>query len=245
MRFVHFVWLVECYRNFRDDVQQFLLIAPIWPTQTWYPALLTLSVMKPILLPAMNNLLYLVNKPTVHPMGKKLRFAAWILSASISEREAFLSKQPNWCALPGRRGQKSNIDLRGRNSVAGVAKNKLIHFKQLQHRWQISCQSSLVQAKAVARWTCTDLLFHPLFMWLKRIWLGSILLLVGVWRVSMNVKPLLLDISLLGMYLKWQVICHHKVHYKIWASRHWHKNCYGMHFSLSSEGTNSVSVKHK
>ena len=55
----------------RHNVQQFLLIAPIWPTQTWYPALLTLSVMKPILLPAMNNLLYLMNKPTVHPMGKK------------------------------------------------------------------------------------------------------------------------------------------------------------------------------
>ena len=118
----------------RDNVQQFLQIAPIWPTQTWYPALLTLSVMKPILLPAMDNLLYLVNKPTVHPMGKKLRHAAWILSASISEREAFLSKQPNWCARPGRRGQKSSIDLRGRNGVAGVLKNKLIHFKQLQHR---------------------------------------------------------------------------------------------------------------
>ena len=39
--------------------------------------------------------IYLVNKPTVHPMGKKLRLAAWILSASISERETFLSKQPN------------------------------------------------------------------------------------------------------------------------------------------------------
>ena len=65
----------------------------------------------------MNNLLYLVNKPTIHPMGKKLR---------LSEREAFLNKQPNWCARPGRRGQKSCIDLRGRNGVAGVLKNKLI-----------------------------------------------------------------------------------------------------------------------
>ena len=109
----------------RDNVQQFPLIAPIWPTQTWYPALLTLSVMKPILLQAMNNLLYLVNKPTIHPTGKKLR---------LSEREAFLNNQPNWCARPGRRGQKSSIDLRGRNGVAGVLKTKLIHLKQLQHR---------------------------------------------------------------------------------------------------------------
>ena len=118
----------------RDNVQQFLLIAPIWPTQTWYPAWMTLSVMKPILLPAKNNLLYLVNKPTVHPMGKKLRLPAWILSASISERKAFLSKQPNWCARPGRRRQKSSIDMRGRNGLAGVLKNTLIHFKQLKHK---------------------------------------------------------------------------------------------------------------
>ena len=104
-----------------DYVQQFLLITPIWPTQTCYPPLLTLSN---------HEKSTLVNKPTVHPMGKKLRLAAWILSASISEREAFLSKQPNWFARPGRTGQKGSCG----NGVAGFLKNKLIHFKQLQHR---------------------------------------------------------------------------------------------------------------
>ena len=118
----------------RDNVHPFLLIAPIWPTQTWYPALLNLSVMKPILLPVLNNLLYLVNKPTLHPLRNKLRLAAWILSANISKREAFLNKQPNCYVHPGQRAQKSNIDLPGTNGVAGVVKNKLIHFKQLQNR---------------------------------------------------------------------------------------------------------------
>lgn len=116
----------------RDNVDQFLLIAPVWPTQNWYPTLLDLSVMKSIILPAVKNLLYLVNKPMLHPLHNKLRLAVWTLSANSSKREAFLKKQPNWCAHHAPKAPKNSINRFGPNGLAGVVRKKLIHFMQLQ-----------------------------------------------------------------------------------------------------------------
>lgn len=116
----------------RDNVDQFLLITPIWPTQNWYPTLLDLCVIKPILLPAVKNLLYLVNKPMLHPLHNKLRLAACTLSANSSKREAFLKKQPNWCAHHGPKAPKNSINQFGPNGLADAVKKKLIHFMHLQ-----------------------------------------------------------------------------------------------------------------
>ena len=84
-----------------DGVDNFLLIAPIWPTQNWYPLLLDMSVNCPILLPQMDHLLYLPHSNQLHPLRKKLNIVAWILSADSSRREAFLSKQQTWFVRPG------------------------------------------------------------------------------------------------------------------------------------------------
>lgn len=116
-----------------DHVNQFLLIAPAWPAQTWYATLLNLSIRKPILLPTVENLLYLVNKPTVHPLLHKLHLVAWTLSSNPSKREVFLREQPNWSARHGQKAQINSIVQFGRNGVAGVIQNKLIRFDHLQN----------------------------------------------------------------------------------------------------------------
>ena len=55
-----------------------LIIAPAWPTQSWYPLLLLLSTAQPILLPRVDNLLSLPHNQEQHPLRHKLNLAAWI-----------------------------------------------------------------------------------------------------------------------------------------------------------------------
>ena len=64
-----FLWagLMNCYAfppfsllprvlaKIRYDKALVLLIAPVWPTQSWYPLLLQLSTVQPILLPLLDN----------------------------------------------------------------------------------------------------------------------------------------------------------------------------------------------
>ena len=80
------------------DKTSVLLIAPVWPTQGWYPTLLQLLVEQPILLPRWNNLLVLPHNKQLHPHRNKLLLAAWTVSGDPLQAEVFLNKQSTMCA---------------------------------------------------------------------------------------------------------------------------------------------------
>lgn len=63
-----------------NDKALALLIAPVWPTQSWYPLLLQLLIDQPIRLPRQDNLLFLPHSLEQHPLRNKLDLAAWTLS---------------------------------------------------------------------------------------------------------------------------------------------------------------------
>ena len=57
----------------REPVDQFLLIAPVWPTQSWYPLLLRTSYKTSILVPQDPPMLLLAHSNKLHPLPDRLQ----------------------------------------------------------------------------------------------------------------------------------------------------------------------------
>ena len=70
-------------------VEHLVIVTPVWPTQTWYPLLLTLSIDFPILLPVQKDLL---SRKGRNPPLPQLQLAGWLLSTVATKREDFLAK---------------------------------------------------------------------------------------------------------------------------------------------------------
>ena len=72
------------------DQAEVTLIAPQWPTQTWFAPILQLLISPPVVLPPEPHLLRLPQDLTaVHPLHRKLRLTAFRLSGNISKVQAF------------------------------------------------------------------------------------------------------------------------------------------------------------
>ncbi|XP_068690471.1 uncharacterized protein [Montipora foliosa] len=85
----------------RHDKALVLLIVPVWPTQSWYPLLLQLSTVQPILLPRVDNLLSLPHNPEQHPVD--IICASWT-AGTEKQYKGVWDKWSGWC-------HKRQIDL--------------------------------------------------------------------------------------------------------------------------------------
>ncbi|XP_068712653.1 uncharacterized protein [Montipora foliosa] len=118
----------------RHDKALVLLIAPVWPTQSWYPLLLQLSTVQPILLPGLDNLLTLPHNPEQHPLRHKLHLAAWTLSGKLCQTRDFESKRLTSSVHLGQQALRNSTRECGTSGLAGVINGKLIYFKLLSSR---------------------------------------------------------------------------------------------------------------
>ena len=95
--FPPFSVLTMCLNKICVERARGTLIVPLWPTQPWYPKLLTMLVSPPILLP--KNILHLPFKsPVVHNQQKTLQLIACQISGITSESEVFQKSQLISCA---------------------------------------------------------------------------------------------------------------------------------------------------
>ena len=78
------------------DGCRLLLVAPFWPSQAWFPRLLTLLSDYPLVLPVQRNLLTHPPGCNPHPHPEVLHLTAWTLSGQPSERRAFRRRLPRW-----------------------------------------------------------------------------------------------------------------------------------------------------
>lgn len=136
--FPPFSLLPRVLAKIAKDQAVILLIAPVWPTQNWYPRLLQLLVDVPFLLPPSDDLLVLPHNHELHPLRNKMELAAWMLSGIPCQQEAFLRKQLKSSADPGHLVQRNNTREFGRNGLAGVVRDRLIHFNHLPSKSRIS-----------------------------------------------------------------------------------------------------------
>ena len=96
----------------RDKVPRLILIAPVWPTQSWYPILLEMLIDRSILLPKWPNLLKQPHNDQLHPLRLQLQLAAWIISGEVSLVKEFHPGLPMSSVTRGHVAWRSWCDSR-------------------------------------------------------------------------------------------------------------------------------------
>ena len=130
--FPPFSLLSRCIFKIREDGARGVVIAPFWQTQTWFPRLMQLLTDNPIVLPKNKKILNLPHDPqSVHPLHKKMKLIACLVSGVASENEDFLKKQPTYSCRLGNQVQRNSTKCISGNGSNIVTKNKLIAFKFL------------------------------------------------------------------------------------------------------------------
>ena len=102
-----FSLLGRMVQKIRRDQSMCLVIAPIWPTESWYTDLLQILIDNPIILPTQRTLLTIKSTNKVHPLWDKMRLMACVVSGNLMKVETFLQKQPVSLWHHGELGQYS------------------------------------------------------------------------------------------------------------------------------------------
>lgn len=84
------VLIPKVLRKVREDLACMILIAPMWPSQAWYPDLLRLTVAEPLRLSPHSKLLKQSHNRFFHQDPGKLCLHAWKLLGTRYSTEAFL-----------------------------------------------------------------------------------------------------------------------------------------------------------
>ena len=128
--FPPFTLIGRCLRQIQSQqVPHLVLVAPVWPAQSWYPLLLDLCIDFPVLIPIQEDLLTLGAR--LHPL-KHLQLAGWLLSAEDTKRQTFLKRVAKSSWQLGGKTQLVPIPVHGQRGVAGVVSGSmLITFRHL------------------------------------------------------------------------------------------------------------------
>lgn len=114
-------WLIYAFPPFsliqrvlmqwRRDRADGMLIVPLWPTAVWFPQLLRLLVQEPVILPKGKRLLTLPHSNAAHPLQRKLRLLACVLSGNLSRHEAFMERLKASSVLHGEVQPRNNMPV--------------------------------------------------------------------------------------------------------------------------------------
>lgn len=117
-----------CLQTVRQArIQRLLLVAPVWPHQTWYPVLLSMLVSPPLRIPS--RLTNPAGSP--HPLGRRLQLAAWPVSGVPSSCEAFQNQLQTSGRHRGGHLPKHHMIAPGESGLAGVTNTVSIPFRHL------------------------------------------------------------------------------------------------------------------
>ena len=129
--FPPFSLIHRCLQNITADKAKSVIIVPMWPTQTYYPRLMSMLIQLPRLLSRKENLLRLPHSQKSHPLWKKMQLMACPVSGIASRPKEFRKKQEESCCshgenLPGT--IMASISKSGQNFAV---KGTLIHMTYL------------------------------------------------------------------------------------------------------------------
>ena len=124
--FPPFSILHQVLQKIEMDQAEVLLIAPLWPTQSWFPRLLQLLIAPPALLRQNRSLLRLAHNPELeHPLWKRMHLMVCRLSGKQCKRREFLRELEKSSCLHGEKVPKNNIKHTFRNGlnlpIAGIS----------------------------------------------------------------------------------------------------------------------------
>ena len=134
-RFVYifppFSLLNRCLQKLEKDQALALLVAPIWPTQVWWPRLLRLLVATPLLLPQHKDLLSLPHSGAQHPLRNQMSLMACLLSGNTMKQEEYRSQLLDYSCHLGEGVPRNNIQGTSKSGQHFVSKGKSVIFNQL------------------------------------------------------------------------------------------------------------------
>lgn len=114
-------------KKIQQEAQKALVIAPVWPTQTWFPVLLQLMIKSPVIINSKYLMLPGTNRQ--HPLSPKMRLMAVLCSNSVKHQQEFLQTQQRYYLRHGDGVPPQNTSQLSRDSQSFVVKNRLIHVK--------------------------------------------------------------------------------------------------------------------
>ena len=108
------------------------LIAPNWPSQLWFPQLLSLLAAPPRDLGTAKTLLK--QGSVVHQKPEVLKLHAWMLSSDPTETQDFRRTLPPACPEPSDHRRESSMNRSGTPLWIGATRGVLVHAEPLYHR---------------------------------------------------------------------------------------------------------------
>lgn len=129
--FCPFSLIGRCIRKIAIDMARGFLIVPLWPSQSWWAALMRILVDKPRILPFRKDLLRLPYMDRIHPLQSKLVLVVCKVSGHVSENKDFLKTLPEYSCHHGAALPNANIKYILRDGYYSVLNNKLIQFQFL------------------------------------------------------------------------------------------------------------------
>ena len=113
-----------------------IIVVPFWPTQVWYPVMLKMLVLTPILSNSRKPLLVLPQTPNlIHPMWRKMNMLVVHLSGSLQKANQCQEMLLKYYQLHGKWEQKKGTAPMSKGLSSFVVKGTLIPFKQ-PLRWE-------------------------------------------------------------------------------------------------------------
>lgn len=107
--FPPFSLLPRILQKIEEDNTEAVLVAPIWPTQAWWPSLLHLLVGTAYNLPNPQKILYLPHRPErKHPL-KQMKLGLFLVSGQLSKQKESRGMPEISFSNPGDRARNSNI----------------------------------------------------------------------------------------------------------------------------------------
>lgn len=129
--FSPFSILDRILQKIERDQAEAVLVAPLWPTQMWFPKLLTLIVEQFFILPAVTDILIMPTDPQrQHPL-RKMRLGCFRLSGKPLQSENYRKTLLKLSSLPGDHQLRSNIGRTSNDCCCFVTHERLIQLYHL------------------------------------------------------------------------------------------------------------------
>lgn len=116
-----------------DEVQRAIIVVPLWPTQSWFPVLMSCLVYSPARLPRHRDLVTRPHTGECHPL-KKMNMIACFISGVPSRNEEFQLSRPLLLHQVGDRPLTNNTSYAGNDGFVGVINGRQISCTRLKYK---------------------------------------------------------------------------------------------------------------
>lgn len=128
--FPPFSQLCRLVQKLCEDSAEMILIAPLFPTQPWFPRILQQVCGQSYILPKTSKILHLTGSQKKHRLTS-MRMAAFRLSGSLSSVQDYQGTLQTSSCIPGDRQHPSSMGLITKDGCHFVIGNKLLHLIHL------------------------------------------------------------------------------------------------------------------